>query len=50
MGGLPSEVGAASSFASMLSNDDPWQCIMFVLIRVVWVASDSGAPWASSCT
>ena len=26
--GQPWEVGAAGSFASMLGNDDPWQCVV----------------------
>jgi hypothetical protein len=37
VGGLPWEVGAAGSFASMLGNDDPWQCVVFVLNCVAWV-------------
>ena len=36
MGGLPWEVQAAGSFASMLGNDDLWQCVVFVLNRVAW--------------
>jgi hypothetical protein len=36
VGGLPWEVGAAGSLASTLGNDDPWQCVVFVLSRVAW--------------
>ena len=37
LGGLPWEVEAACSFASMLGNDNLWQCVMLVLNRVAWV-------------
>ena len=47
MGGLPWEVQAAGSFASMLGNDDPWQCVVFVLNRVAWGVSPSGAILAT---
>ena len=38
MGDLPSEVGAAGSFASMVGNDDP----VFVLNRGAWVGLPLG--------
>jgi hypothetical protein len=36
MGVLSFEVGTTGSFASMLGNHDPWQCVMLVLNRVMW--------------
>jgi len=34
VGGLSWEVGATRSFASMLDNNDTWQCVVFVLSRI----------------
>jgi len=35
VGGLSWEVGVAGSLAYMLGNDDPWQCVVFLLNCVV---------------
>ena len=47
MGGLPREVGAAGGFASMLGNNNLWQCVVFVLSRVAWVGWPSEIFWLS---
>ena len=45
LGGLLWEVGAAGSIASMLGNDDPWQCVVLCSAVSRGLVSLWGAVW-----